>query len=124
MVHVVLQRVGGRVQGLNSQFIQMPPELLESRLRIEAAARSQDAQMVANAAFLSLRPSKHFAQLTLRSFARYAREERAHPPNVPHVKLRGQGRAPLRPAARRLPPRRLASAHMQLAADVTPRGLC
>ena len=31
---------------------------------------------------------------------------------------------PLRPAARRLPPRRLASAYVQFAADVTPRRSC
>jgi len=30
----------------------------------------------------------------------------------------------LRPVARRLPPRRLASARMQFAADVTPREFC
>ena len=35
-----------------------------------------------------------------------------------------KARVPLRPAARRLPPRRLASARMQFAADVTPCRFC
>jgi hypothetical protein len=37
-----------------------------------------------------------------------------HRPNVSHVKLRGHGRVPTGAVARRLPPRRLASAQMQL----------
>ena len=44
--------------------------------------------------------------------------------NVPHVKLRGQGRAATRIAARWLLPCVLASAQKQIAANVTPSELC
>ena len=45
-------------------------------------------------------------------------------PNVPHAKLRGQGRAATRTAARWLLPCVLASAQAQFAANVTPSELC
>ena len=44
--------------------------------------------------------------------------------NVPHAKLRGQGRAATRPAARWLLPCVLASAKVQFAATVTPCRFC
>jgi hypothetical protein len=45
-------------------------------------------------------------------------------PNGSHAKLHGQGPRVYAPAARRLPAPQLTSAHMQFAADVTPRRWC
>src|SRR5689334_19664208 len=45
-------------------------------------------------------------------------------PNALRLSCTAKAYAILRPVARRLPPRRLASARMQFAADVTPREFC